>query len=109
MPEPVEVRAERLRLFVALIGEEPTMRAGEGQLYGFVPGGWSYYMDDAAPQDYPDEFDLAWTCADVAHAVREHQWRSLEAFCAACAAGEEVAAAVAAFDLGWHHQLPEEG
>lgn len=104
--ESVEVRAERLRLFVALIGEEPTMRAGEGC---FLPGGWSYYMEDATPHDFPEEFDLAWTCAEVAHDLRDREWQALQDFGAARAAGDEQAAAIAAFDLGWHHRLPEEG
>lgn len=107
--EPVAVRAERLRLFTALIGEEPTMRAGEGQLYGFVPGGWSYYMDTDEPADYPEELSLAWACAEVAQGVRDREWAALERFGAARAAGDEQAAAIAAFDLGWHHRLPEDG
>lgn len=38
----IEERAERLRLFIAAIGEEPSMRAYEG---GFTPGGWHNYID----------------------------------------------------------------
>jgi len=60
-----ELSAEYLRLFVAAIGEEPTMRAYEGAEYGFVPGGWSYYMADAAPCDFSEEFDLAWEVRDA--------------------------------------------
>jgi hypothetical protein len=107
--DSTELRAERLRLFVALIGEEPSMRAGEGQQYGFVPGGWTYYMDDAKPGDYPDDFDLAWECATLAHEARDRQWAALEAFGAARAAGDDLAAAAAAVDLGWHHKLPQDG
>ena len=106
MDDPVELRAERLRLFIALIGEEPTMRAGEG---GFTPGGWRYYMGDEPAQAYPDEFDLAWTCAELAHELRDREWQALEAFGSAHAAGEQLAAAIAAVDLGWHHRLPEQG
>lgn len=107
--ESVELRAERLRLFVAAIGEEPTMRAYEGADYGMVPGGWSYYMEDAEPVDYPDEHDLAWSCAELAQEVRARQWDALERFCVLHFAGEEQAAAVAAYDLGWFHKLPREG
>ncbi len=121
--EPVELRAERLRLFTALIGEEPTMRAGEGQLYGFLPGGWHYYMDDAAPSDFPEDFDLAWACAEVAQEVRDRQWEALEAIGAAFAAGEGATpeerimtmgadharrALLAAHALSWD-KLPDEG
>lgn len=105
--EPVEVRAERLRLFVAVIGEEPTMRLGEG---GFAPGGWSYYVEPGTtPSDYPEEFELAWACAEVAQDYRDRQWAALERFGAAMAEGDDVAAAIAATDLGWHHRLPQEG
>lgn len=105
--EPVEVRAERLRLFVAAIGEEPTMRAGEGP---FLPGGWSYYMEpDEQPSDYPEELSLAWECATVAQELRDRQWAALQNFGAARAAGDEMAAVVSAVALGWHHRRPEEG
>lgn len=105
--EPVELRAERLRLFVAVIGEEPNMRAGEG---GFLPGGWTHYLDaDETPHDYPEELALAWACAEVAQEYRDRQWAALERFGAAMGEGDDVAAATAAFDLGWHHRLPQEG
>jgi hypothetical protein len=116
----VELRAERLRLFTALIGEEPAMCAGEGQRYGFVPGG----LADAAPQEYPEDFALAWACAEVAHEVRERQWTALETFGAAWSAGDGSGAVerirslpadqarralLAAYELGWHFKLPGQG
>lgn len=121
--EPVELRAERLRLFIAVIGEEPEMKAFEGARYGFVPGGWSYSMDDAAPSDFPEDFDLAWACAEVAQDVRDRQWEALEAIGAAFAAGEGTKpeeriltmgadharrALLASYALGWD-KLPDEG
>jgi len=105
--DEVEVRAERLRVLVAAIGEEPTMRAGEGP---FLPGGWTYYMGDSDPADeFPEDLHLAWECAAVAQDLRDRQWRALQQFGAARAAGNDLAAALAAVDLGWHHRLPEEG
>jgi hypothetical protein len=100
-------RAERLRLFIAAIGEEPSMRIHEG---GFTPGGWHYYINSDNPAaDYPDEFNLAWECAELAQDLRDRQWSALEQFGDAYAAGEQLAAAVAAVDLGWHHRLTEKG
>jgi len=121
--DPVELRAERLRLFIAVIGEESTMCAGEGLKYGLVPGGWTYYMGEQVPQDYPDEFDLAWSCAEVAQDLRERQWRALEEFGAAYSAGAGATAEeriktmpaddarralLAAFSLGWQHPAIED-
>jgi hypothetical protein len=100
--DPVELRAERLRLFIAAIGEEPSMRLHEG---GFVPGGWTYYIGEQSPLDFAEEFNLAWACAELAQELRDRQWQALEQFGEAHAAGEQLAAAIAAFDLGWHHRL----
>ena len=124
MPDPVELRAERLRLFIAVIGEESTMCAGEGLTYGLVPGGWTYSMGQQVPQDFPEEFDLAWSCAEVAQELRERQWHALEDFGAAYSAGEGATveeriqsmpdddarrALLAAFALGWQHHRGDEG
>lgn len=118
-----ELRAERLRLFIAAIGEEPSMRAFEGAEYGFVPGGWSYYMEDGDPADFPEDFDLAWECAAVAQDLRDRQWDALEQLGAAFAAGEGATgeeriasmpaeearrALLAAYRLGWNLPAPAE-
>ena len=43
--ERVELRAERLRVLVAAIGEEPTMNSLDTFLSGIRPGGWREYLD----------------------------------------------------------------
>jgi hypothetical protein len=118
----VALRAERLRLFIAVIGEEPTMRAYESATYGFVPGGWDYYMAGDNPADFPDDFHLAWECASLGQEIRDRQWAALQALGAAWAAGdgatapERIAsmpahearrALIAAHDLGWHFPMPD--
>lgn len=52
---------------------------------------------------------LAHACLNAEYELRERQWTALERFGAARAAGDELAAAAAAHDLGWHHKLPNEG
>jgi hypothetical protein len=86
--EPIDLRAERFGVLLAAIGEEPSMRAGEGWEYGLAPGGWTYYMADIEPDEYAPELELAWECAEVAQAIRERQWSALERLGALAAAGE---------------------
>ncbi len=52
---------------------------------------------------------LAHACLNAEYELRERQWNALERFGAARAAGDSLAAAVAAVDLGWHHKLPNQG
>lgn len=55
----------------------------------------------------PEDRDLAWACLTAEFELRERQWAALERFGAAQAAGDELGAAVAAVELGWHHRGAE--
>lgn len=116
--ERIAVRAERLRVLIAAIGEEPTMNVRDTFAAGLVPGGWEHYMTDAMDLD-PDaieaDVDLAFECAGVARAVRSRQWTALERADALIAAGDggplphaqQGVLARSILELGWQ-TVPEE-
>ena len=121
--ERVELRAERLRILVAALGEEPTMDLHDTFASGLVPGGWRYYLEGLEYEHVARDLDLACECSNVARAIRARQWDALERLGALIAAGEGatpgekfaslpkaeiVAAARAMLDLGWGHQPPGE-
>lgn len=76
--DPIELQAERLRLLIARLGEEPALPAEEAARLGLAPGGWEHYMSGREPQDFPDLDALAHQCAQVAYDVRERGWAALE-------------------------------
>jgi len=120
--EGVTFRAERLRVLLAVIGEEPSMDPGESFERGPMPRGWHHYMpSDAAagldPGSVRDDVGLAIECANLAKEVRAREWEALECFDALM---NGVPAGVALPDpdkrrlvdaivtLGWN-RFPEEG
>jgi len=121
--ERVELRAERLRVLVAAIGEEPTMDASGTFASGIVPGGFRDYLEGLEFEHVARDLDLACELANLAREIRARQWHSLERLGALIASGkgetptekygslpraEIVAATRAMLDLGWGYQPPGE-
>jgi len=121
--ERVELRAERLRVLVAAIGEEPTMDASDTFASGIVPGGFRDYLEGLEFEHVARDLDLACELANLAREIRARQWHSLERLGALIASGkgetptekygslpraEIVAATRAMLDLGWGYQPPGE-
>lgn len=119
MDDRTELRAERLRVLIAAIGEEPTMDVRDTFALGLVPGGWHYYMadeDGVLDEETLDaDIDLAYQCAEIAHEIRSRQWVALEVQDAVVAAGEggplpaaqQGRLARAILELGWQ-TFPQE-
>ena len=119
MDGSVDLRAERLRVLVAAIGEEPTMDVRDTFALGLVPGGWDYYLSDEEWEldagTLELDVDLAFQCAEVAREIRARQWAALEVQDAVVAAGEggplpaaqQGRLARAILELGWQ-TLPED-
>jgi len=59
--ERVELRAERLRVLVAAIGEEPTMDASDTFASGIVPGGFRDYLEGLEFEHVARDLDLAYS------------------------------------------------
>ena len=115
MNERIELRAERLRVLVAAIGEEPTMDAGDTFATGLVPGGWRYYLEGLEYEHVARDLELACECSNLARELRARQWAALERLGALTAgrrggalpAPEQLEFARAILELGWD-RTPEE-
>ncbi len=96
----IELRAERLRVLVAAIGEAPTIVFALG----------------LEPDDIELDVDLARQCVKLERALRERQWDALEVADAVVAAGkggslpiqQQGRLARAILELGWS-STPDEG
>ena len=86
--ERIELRAERLRVLVAAIGEEPTMNAGDTFASGIVPGGFRDYLEGLEYEHVARDLDLACELANLAREIRARQWHSLERLGALIASGK---------------------
>ena len=86
--ERVELRAERLRVLVAAIGEEPTMDASDTFASGIVPGGFRDYLEGLEYEHVARDLDLACELANLAREIRARQWHSLERLGALIASGK---------------------
>jgi hypothetical protein len=114
--ERLHRKAERLRVLIAAIGEEPTMTMADTFALRLVPGGWGEYMNEEVPtEEMKAEIHLAFECAGIARDIRLRQWRALERADALVSAGdggalpppEQGALARALLELGWD-SIPEE-
>lgn len=86
--ERVELRAERLRVLVAGIGEEPTMNTDDTLTYGPLPGGFAHYLAGLEYEHVAADFELACELANLGRELRARQWAALERLGALLARGE---------------------
>jgi len=118
--ERIELRAERVRVLVTALGEEPTLSLEDTFAAGLVPGGWGELLSDEAlnlhPGDVREDVALAIELATVGQEIRARQWDALERVDALVTAGNggplpilhQMELAGAIIVLGWQ-TFPEEG
>lgn len=74
----VELRAERLRVLLAAIGEEPAMNAEDTFLSGIRPGGWRELLGGLEYEHVALDIELACELANLGRELRAKQWGLLE-------------------------------
>ena len=88
MSERVELRAERLRVLLAAIGEEPSMNAYDTFASGIRPGGWRELLGGLAYEHVAPDIELACELANLGRELRAQQWDLLERLGSLIAQGE---------------------
>lgn len=78
MSERVELRAERLRVLLAGMGEEPTMNWDDALASGLTPGGWRELLGGLEYEHVAPDIELACELANLGRDLRARQWELLE-------------------------------